>query len=296
MTFKESLFRIYEEHYKKLLLIPIVIFVLCLIILGVIYAQTGSVIDRDVSLKGGIEVTLLKENLDFDDIENALMQEYSDVSVRELTNPLSRKSVGISIQVSDVSEEEITKFLKTKIDFDETNKDVYAPRNTESEFGENFYKSLLIVVLIGFILMALSVIIAFRTLIPSIAVISAAVMDIVFALTVASLIGIKLDGGAIVAFLLVIGYSVDTDILLTTKMIKRKEDTLMERMFGSMKTGLTMTISAIVALSVGYFVSLSSTLENMFLIIVLALIMDILTTYFTNAGILIWYAKNKGIQ
>ncbi|MAG46985.1 hypothetical protein CL617_00125 [archaeon] len=296
MTFKESLFRIYEEHYKKLLLIPIVIFVLCLIILGVIYAQTGSVIDRDVSLKGGIEVTLLKENLDFDDIENALMQEYSDVSVRELTNPLSRKSVGISIQVSDVSEEEITKFLKTKIDFDETNKDVYAPRNTESEFGENFYKSLLIVVLIGFILMALSVIIAFRTLIPSIAVISAAVMDIVFALTVASLIGIKLDGGAIVAFLLVIGYSVDTDILLTTKMIKRKEDTLMERMFGSMKTGLTMTISAIVALSVGYFVSLSSTLENMFLIIVLALIMDILTTYFTNAGILIWYAKKKGIQ
>ena len=296
MTFQEKLSSVYEKHYKKLLLIPLIIFILCLMILGIKYAKTGFIIERDVSLKGGVEITIIKEGINFNEIEFALKEKYEDISVREITDPLTRKSKGITIKTSDIEEEEIRLFLKTKIDFDEKNRDVYTPNITQPEFGAGFYRSLLLVLLIGFILMSITVFIAFRTFIPSLAVISAAVIDIVFSLTISSLIGIKLDGGAIVAFLLVIGYSVDTDILLTTRMIKRTEGNYMERMYNSMKTGLTMTFAAIAALSVGYFIALSTTLQNMFFIIVIALIMDIFATYLTNAGILIWYCKKKNIK
>ncbi len=296
MTFQQRLFSVYEKHYKKLLLIPLIIFIICLIILGLKYSRTGFVIERDISLKGGIEVTLIKEGINFNEIESALKEKYEDISVREITDPLTRKSKGITIKTSDIEEEEIRLFLKTKIDFDEKNRDVYTPNNTQPEFGAGFYRSLLLVLLIGFILMSITVSIAFRTFIPSLAVISAAIIDIVFSLTISSLIGLKLDGGAIVAFLLVIGYSVDTDILLTTRMLKRTEGTYIERMYNSMKTGLTMTFAAIAALGIGYFIALSSTLQNMFFIIVIALIMDIFATYFTNAGILIWYCRKKGIK
>ena len=296
MTFQQRLFSVYEKHYKKLALIPVIIFIVCLIILGIKYSQTGFIIDRDVSLKGGIEITLIKENLNFNEIELSLKEKYKDVSVREITDPLTRKSKGITVKISDVTEEEIKDFLKTKIDFDENDENEYTAKNTQAEFGSGFYRSLMLVLLIGFVLMAVTVLIAFRTFIPSIAVISAAIVDIVFSLTVSSLIGIKLDGGAIVAFLLVIGYSIDTDILLTTRMIKRSEGTYLERMYNSMKTGLTMTFAAIAALSVGYFVAISSTLQNMFFIIIIALIMDIFSTYLTNSGILIWYCKKKSIK
>lgn len=296
MTFQEKLSSVYEKHYKKLLLIPLIIFILCLMILGIKYAKTGFIIERDVSLKGGVEITIIKEGINFNEIEFALKEKYEDISVREITDPLTRKSKGITIKTSDIEEEEIRLFLKTKIDFDEKNRDVYTPNITQPEFGAGFYRSLLLVLLIGFILMSITVFIAFRTFIPSLAVISAAVIDIVFSLTISSLIGIKLDGGAIVAFLLVIGYSVDTDILLTTRMLKRTEGNYMERMYNSMKTGLTMTFAAIAALSVGYFIALSTTLQNMFFIIVIALIMDIFATYLTNAGILIWYCKKKNIK
>lgn len=293
MTFQQKLFSVYEKHYKKLALIPIIIFVICIIILGFKYAKTGSVIDRDVSLKGGIEINIIKGGLSFNEIESYLKSKYKDVSVRELTDPSTRKNIGITIKVSDVEEKDLKDYLKQKIDFTDNE---YSASITQAEFGTNFYKSLLLVVLIGFILMALAVIIAFRTFIPSIAVISAAVIDIIFSLTVASLTGIKLDGGAIVAFLLVIGYSVDTDILLTTKMIKRTEGTYLERMYSSMKTGLTMTFAAIAAMGLGFIIAISQVLHNMFFIIVMALIMDIFSTYLTNAGILISYCRKKGIK
>ena len=105
---------------------------------------------------------------------------------------------------------------------------------------------------------------------------------------------IKISTAGIAAFLLVIGYSVDTDILMTTKVLKRVEGgSTMERLISSAKTGLTMTASTFVALSVGYFVAGSLILKQMFLIIVLALLTDVITTYFMNSGIFIWYKERR---
>ena len=266
MTFQHALFDLYEKHYKKLALIPVIIFIACILVLGIKFAKTGYIIDRDISLKGGVEITITKEGLNFNEIESFLKEKYKDVSVRELTNPLTRKSIGVNIKISDETEDSIRSFLKTRMDFNENDGNIYSAKTTQPEFGSSFYKSLVLVVFIGFILMAITVFAAFRTFIPSIAVISAAVIDIVFSLTVSSITGIKLDGGAI------------------------------ERMYSAMKTGLTMTTAAIAVMGIGYFVAISAVLENMFFIIVIALIMDIFSTYLTNAGILIWYCKRKGIM
>src|SRR3989344_4288881 len=100
--------------------------------------------------------------------------------------------------------------------------------------------------------MSLVVFISFRSFIPSIAVISAALTDILAALAVVNLLGIKLSAAGIIAFLLVIGYSIDTDILLTTRMLKRHDSPLLERVKSSIITGLTMTFAAIAALVTGY--------------------------------------------
>ena len=58
---------------------------------------------------------------------------------------------------------------------------------------------------------------------PAFAVMFSAFADIVMTLAVVNLVGIKLSTAGIVAFLMIIGYSVDTDILLTTRLLKRKE-------------------------------------------------------------------------
>ena len=62
----------------------------------------------------------------------------------------------------------------------------------------------------------------FRTFIPSIAVIFAAFADIVMSLALVDYLGIKISAAGIAAFLMLVGYSVDTDILLTSRALKRK--------------------------------------------------------------------------
>ena len=147
---------------------------------------------------------------------------------------------------------------------------------------------------IAFILMGIVVFIAFRIWVPSLAVILSAFSDIIITLAIVNLIGISISIAGLAAFLLVIGYSVDTDILMTTKVLKRREGgTTIERLFDSAKTGLTMSVTTFVALTVGYLVTSSVVLKEMFSIILIALIVDVVSTYLMNAGILMWYKKQN---
>ncbi len=287
----------YEKHYKKLIYFSYAILLLSIIFLGYKYAATGDIIERDISLKGGVSATIYNDNLNLQEIENYLKEKVKDFRVRSLTDANTGKQTGLIIEVADITGDELRSLLEkelTYINFD--NQEEYDPGLTSSSFGKDFYRGLLIALLFSFIFMSIVVLISFRTFIPSIAVISAALTDILAALVVVDLIGIKLSAAGIVAFLLVIGYSIDTDVLLTTKLLKRREEgPLYERLKHSMKTGLTMTFAAISALGVGYFIAIPEELKQIFLIVIIALVFDIITTYGGNAGILIHYCKKKNI-
>jgi preprotein translocase subunit SecF len=94
---------------------------------------------------------------------------------------------------------------------------------------------------------------------------------------------------------MLIGYSVDTDVLLTTRMIKRKEGTLNERIVGAMKTGMTMTLTSLFAFLFALFVvkSFSQELTQIFTVLVIGLGFDLLNTWITNVSILKWYSEAK---
>jgi len=280
------------KNYKKLLLVPIILLTLSIIFLAVNNATKGEVIERDISLKGGISVTIYKENLNSNEIESSLKQQFPDVRVRTLTDLSTRKDIGLIIESSIAEESELKESLKTLTNFEEED---YSSETTGSKFGESFYKDLVTTILFAFIFMAIVVLITFRTFIPSIAVISAALIDIIVTLAIISLMGVQLSSAGIVAFILVIGYSIDTDILLTTRLLKRKQGYVHERLKGAITTGLTMTITTLAAITTAYLFSTSLILKQMFLIILIALIVDIIATYFGNASILIWYCKKKNI-
>jgi preprotein translocase subunit SecF len=134
--------------------------------------------------------------------------------------------------------------------------------------------------------------------IPSIAVIFAAFADIVFALTVVNIMGISLSAAGVAAFLMLIGYSVDTDILLTTRALRKREGTLNERIYGAFKTGIFMTITGLVAVLPAFYIvtGLPDSFRQIFLILAVGLFADIINTWLTNASIIKWYCERKGIK
>jgi preprotein translocase subunit SecF len=92
---------------------------------------------------------------------------------------------------------------------------------------------------------------------------------------------------------MIVGYSVDTDILLTTKLLRRKEAETFERVSSSVKTGLTMQLAAIVAMSVLYAVSPAEILKQIAGILIIGLMLDIVFTWIQNVGIMLWYLEYK---
>jgi preprotein translocase subunit SecF len=133
---------------------------------------------------------------------------------------------------------------------------------------------------------------------PSIAVIFAAFADIVMALTIVDFLGIKLSAAGIAAFLMLIGYSVDTDILLTTRALKKREGTLNQRIYGAFKTGILMTLTGLVAVLPAFFIvtGLPDSFRQIFLILALGLGADIINTWMANASIIKLYCNKKGIK
>ena len=114
-------------------------------------------------------------------------------------------------------------------------------------------------------------------------------------LALMNILSIKLSTAGVAALLMLLGYSVDTNILLSTRMIKRKDLEKNERLYSAIRTGLTMAATTITALSVVFILTPSAVLRQITLILIFGLMLDMLNTWIQNAGLLRWYMERKGI-
>ena len=285
----------YDRYYKLMLVVPIILILVSLIYLGIFYSKHHDFINKDISLSGGTTITLTG-NIDTDKLQTELKKEFSDIGFRKLTDITTGKQISFIIESSaqpEQLEESIAKILGYPLD--ETNSSI---EFTGSSLSSNFYRQLIIAVIISFILMSIVVAISFRTFVPSMAVILSALFDIVMPLALVDAIGLKISAAGVAAFLMLIGYSVDTDVLLTTRALKKKEGTLNQRIYGAFKTGITMTLTSIAAVVPVFFIisGLPDSFRQIFLILAFGLCADIVNTWFTNASIIKFYCIKKGIN
>jgi len=284
----------YEQHYKKMIFFTIALLLIAIILIGIKVATTGDFINKGISLKGGTTITF--DNAPDIDIIN-LMDDLKanfpkqEINVRELS--ATGKQLGVIIDIGTTNTEEISaivNFVKEKLPESEKG---YSIETMGSSLGASFFRQTLFAMLIAFIFMGIVVFILFKTFVPSSAVILCAFANIVETIAVVNLIGMKVSTAGIAAFLMLIGYSVDTDILLTTHVIKRKEGKVVERIFTAMKTGFLMTLTAIGAVTAGLIFSESDVIKQIMTIMLIGLIFDIFNTWIQNAAILMAYEKRK---
>jgi len=285
----------YDKQYKKLLIIPFVLLFLAIALLLFKYASTGDFINRDVSLKGGVTVTIPVENeINIIDLENSLKNDFpgNDVRVRSLSRFGSQ--VGFIVEADVIQEESdlLLQKIKQRTNLKLSERD-YSIEIVGSSLGASFFKEIVTALLIAFLFMGLVVFLYFRTFVPSIAVILAAFSDIIVTLAIANLLNFKLSSAGIAAFLMLIGYSVDTDILLSTRVLKRREGTVMDRVFGAAKTGLTMAITTLVAVIVALIFTQSEVIRQIMSILLIGLSVDLINTWIQNVGLLRLYLERK---
>ena len=330
----------YDKNYKKILIVPAIILTLSLIYIGIFYFQTGDIINKDVSLTGGTTITIQTE-ISSQDLENIISQDLTDFEIKTISDNAGNQ-IQLMITVGEADAETLEILLENFLGYDLTSENS-STETTSASLSADFYKQLIIAVILAFFWMAAVVFLIFskgkkikfwvivlnimlgffmgnffltinpiisaiiflvlattliyiyiKNSVPAFAVMLCAFSSIVMTLVVVELIGMKISTAGIVAFLMLIGYSVDTDILLTTRLLKRKEG-VNKALLGAFKTGTTMTVTSIIAITTSLIVvySFASVLNQIFIILLIGLGFDLFNTWITNASIIKWYVETK---
>jgi preprotein translocase subunit SecF len=296
MSLKQKAIEYYDKKYKKLLIIPILLLILAIAQISIQAATTGDFVNKGTSLKGGSTVSVLQQ-ADQNTLQSQLNQQFPDldITVRELAD--GAEAVGISIESTAQSDEDIVPLVAAiQSATGATQRDITI-EVTGASLGGSFFRQTFVAMIMAFVLMAIVVFFYFRLFIPSVAVVAAALSDLIITLAIFNLTGMKLSTAGIAAFLMLIGYSVDTDILLTTRVLKRRDGSVMERILGAMKTGMTMTITTLVAVTTGLIITNSPVVQQIMVILLIGLLVDVINTWIQNVGIIRLYLerKNKSI-
>ncbi|MGC8479350.1 MAG: hypothetical protein ACP5M9_01635 [Candidatus Micrarchaeia archaeon] len=188
-------------------------------------------------------------------------------------------------------ENEVLSALHSLVNFKQ-----YSYQQLTPTLGSYFLSQLEVVILTAFILISIIVFFIFRSIGPAFAVIFGAANDMIFALGAMALFGIPLGIASIGGLLMLIGYSIDTDVLTAVRIMKRHEGTAEDRAYASMMTGVTMTATAIVSFAVLFIVSIFAYVPTYYEIagvVLFGLIGDIFTTWFGNASMILYFKKRK---
>ena len=277
---------------KQLIAIPLIILLIAFAVIAVTQLSLDSPVRLGTDFKGGTVVRLT--TLETADALELKFAAFPVDSVRD-TGGADEKSIEFG-QMSEPQKDELITMLQE--DYGS-----YELRDISPLFGEELQHQAVTAVIVAFTLMALVVFVTFRAVLPAFYVVSCAFSDIVITVACMDAIRMDLSLGTVAALLMLIGYSVDSDILLTTNLLHKKGE-IRDRLRGAMKTGVTMTTTTIVAVFAMLLVSSSLHLfsshfapipiiRDISVVLLFGLTVDMLNTWLFNAGVLRWYLERK---
>lgn len=297
-----SAFAWYYKNLYILLAIPILLLIISAFAINQAIIDDGTAIYRDISLKGGLSLTLSADEFDSytsQQLEKELSNQFLEESFSIKEFQIQGQRGGVIIDTS-LEEEELIQYLNSLENTDLTMPNDYTSSFIAPSLSQAFFTQAINVLLISFVLIAGIVFIVFRKLVPSIAIIISIIFDLVVTIGVLNLLGIEVSIAGIGALLMLIGYSIDTDILLTNRVLKEEKSRrfsfaqhFQEKFQDSFKTGMLMAGTTLSAAIVAIFVTNSDVIFQITLILIIGLIVDMISTWIQNAAMLKWWMEKK---
>jgi preprotein translocase subunit SecF len=273
----------YEPYNnRQLALVPLAVLVIALVVIGSRYVMDGTPVELGFAFTGGSEVRFTA-GASLEQVRAT----FQGVTVDSI-QPASGETFILTTQATDTATvEELIRGAGYEIQ---------QVQSRSATFGTSAQQQTLVGLGVAFAGMSVLVGLMFRTFVPSVAVVLSAFSDIVVPVAVMNLLGMELTLGAVAALLMLIGYSVDSDILLNNHILRRR-GSFYESAYRARRTGVTMTLTSISAMTVMGAVSAVLTiplLPAVGLILAVGLTVDLMNTYLLNMSLLRYY-KYEGV-
>jgi len=274
----------YEKYSnRQLAAVPLAVLAAALLVIGAWWAMTGVPVDLGLEFTGGTEVQFTAD----DSIEE-VRAAFDGVEYDSIQPASTGNTYILTTQSTDIDEIEAAAGA--------AGYEIEQVQGRSPSFGASSQRQALIGLGVAFLGMSVLVFLMFRTFVPSIAVVLSAFSDIMIPVALMNLFGIQLSLGTVAALLMLIGYSVDSDILLNNHVLRRRGG-FYESTYRAMRTGVTMTLTSITAMVVMTAVATLfgiPLLPDIGLILVFGLTADLMNTYLMNVSLLRYY-KYEGV-
>jgi preprotein translocase subunit SecF len=281
-----GLFNYDIEKYspKQLVIIPLVLLVIAVVLLALTMVSTGMPVTPGIDFSGGTAVTIVTA-----DTKEQLQSTFAGYPLVDISEGVNNGYFLKFGAMDDAEFRSLSALISEKF-----------PDAKVDQIGETFGKTLqsqaVLALIFSFIGMAIVIFLAFRTFVPAVAVVLSAFADMVMTAATMNIVGIPLSLGTLAALLMLIGYSVDSDILLTNRVLKR-QGKLNDKLSGAFRTGIIMTSTTLAAAAAMFIVAWFGSvliLMEISAVLLIGLVFDVMNTWLTNVGILKWYILKGG--
>jgi preprotein translocase subunit SecF len=281
-----GLFNYNIEKYspKQLVIIPLALLAVSLVLLALNMVATGMPVTPGIDFSGGTAVTIFTA-----DSKEQIQSTFAGYPLIDISEGVNNGKFLKFGSMDDTKFQSLAALISQKF-----------PDAKVDQIGETFGKTLqsqaVLAIIFSFIGMSIVIFVSFRTFVPAVAVVLSAFADMVMTAATMNIVGIPLSLGTVAALLMLIGYSVDSDILLTNRVLKR-QGKLNDKLSGAFHTGIIMTSTTLAAAAAMFVVSWLGSVQILMeisAVLLIGLVFDILNTWFTNVGILKWYVLKGG--
>ena len=281
---------------RQLAAVPLAILALALLVVGANVFLIGAPAPLGIEFTGGTELTV-DTTASADDVRSAFDTQPEDVQTVE--GQSNRYIVTFGPEAGE-NGPSVQDQANDRLEPTDGNENVVQGVNSfDATFAENTQQLALIGLIVAFVGMSVIAFALFRIFVPSIAIVISAFSDIMIPLALMGLVGYELTLGTVAALLMLIGYSVDSDILLNNHVLRRGTGgDFYDDVHRSMKTGVTMTVTSMAAMAtmaVVAFIFGIPLLTAIGTILFVGLAADIMNTYMLNVTLLRWY-KFEGVK
>jgi len=194
-------------------------------------------------------------------------------------------------QIKSVYQHKIDSAVSQKLPYDSISVDIVSPT-----LASHFIDKALFAVGLSLLFSITLAFVVFRNVASSMIVLSGAFADIVVSMGAMGLFGIPLTVASFAALLMLVGLSLDTDMLLSMRVVKIQEDTPRNRAYSALKTGASMSVTDFIAFLVLFLLGLFagiSTYYEIGAVACIGLINDVIATWGFNAVLVLWYVEKK---
>ncbi len=272
-------------NYKYGLVFTQAVLLAAVIIIALGWSANGGWVRKAVDLSGGTEVTFKFSGNYPDELEGKIAGEFG------VRPRMSRSADGGRMSLAsteNLNATAIAAFVKTNgLEVDGSP----SVQSVGPALGSSFWKQAQLSILFGFIFMGATIYAIYRSVVPSMAIMLGGFSNMVETIAVMNILGMEMSLAGIAALLMLIGYSVDTNVVLTTRLLKREfgSEDFGKTLGGSVVTGLTMSFTAIAALLAMVLFSPASVITQIASILIIGLVFDVPNTWLQNASILRWH-------